>query len=549
MAFAFKTEGQGASSYIALQNWNHSANVNTGVSGIEIEISLDGFRGQALGYLLGASSSTQNAVRVDAATMQLQLRLSAANRVASANGAIVLGQRHKITLTWDKSTTTYSFYLDDVLLGLWSGSAVTWNQIARYSTTVTSDVTLYAVKVWGPQASYTDEWDDSTATGNGTTWPSKGGTRNLTMTGYTGAENSWWYEYGTAPPENLQHHSSSGHAQQAFSAVASAISLNGQQQASAATAAQTLVAVAEAQPLNNQHQQTTGTAEQAATGTAETAASHRQMPETAANGSQTMAAAASAARINSQHTQSAAELMSVAGFIAGTSWVNTVEISNVQHRETSGSATHAFSAVATTAPRSTQQRQTAGTAEQAAIATASATASNSQHPQSAGQLQSVAGFIAATSWVNAVGSAQHKQTSGFAAQACSADARSEVTNRQSRQSGGQATAEVSAVASCSQVNTVPDKTVYIRRIKSRSITKKHYRADTRYSCHISSRSKYRIRITTKGGGHMQDTNFKQGASALLEIEPSIDNVPVAGITTQNLRANRAMWDFFKRFSR
>jgi polyhydroxybutyrate depolymerase len=29
----------------------------------------------------------------------------------------------------------------------------------------------------------------------------------------------------------------------------------------------------------------------------------------------------------------------------------------------------------------------------------------------------------------------------------------------------------------------------------------------------------------------------------------LDFVPVAGITTQNLRANRAMWDFFKRFSR
>jgi polyhydroxybutyrate depolymerase len=29
----------------------------------------------------------------------------------------------------------------------------------------------------------------------------------------------------------------------------------------------------------------------------------------------------------------------------------------------------------------------------------------------------------------------------------------------------------------------------------------------------------------------------------------LDFVPVAGITTQNLRANRAMWEFFKRFSR
>jgi polyhydroxybutyrate depolymerase len=29
----------------------------------------------------------------------------------------------------------------------------------------------------------------------------------------------------------------------------------------------------------------------------------------------------------------------------------------------------------------------------------------------------------------------------------------------------------------------------------------------------------------------------------------LDFVPVAGITTQNLRANRAMWDFFKEFSR
>lgn len=216
-------------------------------------------------------------------------------------------------------------------------------------------------------------------------------------------------------------------------------------------------------------------------------------------------------------------MLLVAGFIADTSWVNTVYIGEVQHRSTSGSASQSATATAATSALNSQHHLTGGTAAQAATGNADTAASNNQHRQSVGQVQSVAGFIADTGWVNTgdLGNIQHRSTSGSSTQAATAAATATAINSQNRQSAGRAVGECTATASTSRVNTILQKAVYVRRIGSQSITKKIY--------HTASRHKIELK-TQRGGGYMQELNFKQGASALLQIEHTIDGEPVTGIS-------------------
>lgn len=332
---------------------------------------------------------------------------------------------------------------------------------------------------------------------------------------------------------NSQQKNAGATVNQVFGAIAKAVLINGQHYASAGGAAQISMAVAGAKPLNNQNHQTTGNSQQIANSTAQATASNVQQQASAASSAQTFSALADTKPSNSQIKQSAGQAASVAGFIASTSWLNTVDLGEVQHHHTSVSARQTFLAVATAAPMNSQQRQTTGTLESIATASAQATASNSQHRKSTAELRTVANFIASTSWVNTVdiGNVQHRVTSGSTTQASSAAAETAAVNDQLRQSGGQVSAAMTAFATSSWLNTMLQKSAYIRRIKSRSITKKLYQTATRYSYQISSHSVHRLRITTQpGGGYMQELNFKQGASALLQIEHSIDNEPVTGIT-------------------
>jgi hypothetical protein len=366
----------------------------------------------------------------------------------------------------------------------------------------------------------------------------------LTVSVQNGTDSQWVFYDGGG---DTQHQSTSGTATQAFNAAASTAALNAQHQitsgtatqqvtgtadttannsqlkATAGSAEQSATATADTSPLNGQHKITTGTAVQSAAATAESTATNSQHTTSAGSAGLVFSAQADTAPLNNQHRQSAGQLLSVAGFIADTSWVNTVDLGEVQHRSTSGSATQSATATTTTTALNSQHRQTSGTSAQAATGNAETAPSNKQHRQSAGQVLSVAGFIASTSWVNTVdlGNIQHRSTSGSSTQAATAVTTATAINSQNRQSAGRATAECTATAGTSRVNTILQKAVYIRRIESRSITKKIY--------HTASRHKIELK-TQRGGGYMQELNFKQGASALLQIEHTIDGEPVTGIS-------------------
>lgn len=339
------------------------------------------------------------------------------------------------------------------------------------------------IKLW-KDGVLTNHWENTTGTGTQMTDLVGGQTFNQMGTWPAGDSEWVFYESGGG----TQHQSSSASALQLFAAAATTSAINSQHQNTSASASQVFAAAATTNAINGQHQQTSGDASQA------------------------FAAAASASALNGQQ------------------------------RETTGSASQSFSAAATALPLNSQQHQTTGSAAQAFTEATQATASNSQHRKSTGQVVSVAGFIASTSWVNAVniGNLQHWQSSGSVAQAFSAQATATKTNNQHRQSGGQVSAATTFAATSSHVNTVLQIAAYTVQIKTRSISRKNYQTATRHSYQIKSRSNHTIELTTQsGGGYMQELNFKQGASALLVIDHTIDNEQVPGI-------NAAKYELYSR---
>lgn len=201
MEYALSTAGQGAISYVAIPNWTFNANANTsGSSFIEVDVRFDDWRGATFAYVLGASGSTQNALRITTATGVVTWRTSATDRIVSSPGLVLLGQRNKFRLEYNKATTTTALYVNDVLIGTFVASnSVSFNQIGRFSTSAGtySDLTLFGVSVGGAvYAAYSDSWDGSTTTGTGTSWTSTSGTRSLTITNATGASDSWWIPQG-----------------------------------------------------------------------------------------------------------------------------------------------------------------------------------------------------------------------------------------------------------------------------------------------------------------------------------------------------------------
>lgn len=203
MPNALSTQGQGATSYITMPAWGFNANAGTnGVSKIEIEFKIISFRGAAFAYLLASSGSTQNALRIDPATMRLQYRAGATNRIETGDNAIQLGQIYKARLEYNKATTRTTLYLNDVYVGEYVASnTLQFNQINRFSTTANTyvDMLLYSLSTASAAnySTYIDSWPPETAPNTGTSWTSSGGTRNLTVTSFTGATDSWWVFYSS----------------------------------------------------------------------------------------------------------------------------------------------------------------------------------------------------------------------------------------------------------------------------------------------------------------------------------------------------------------
>lgn len=546
MPFAISTAGQGSTSYIALPNWS-AASATEGTGGYYLRVKFSVASLAAINHLIGSTASSAGSVRT-LTDGSVRYRNNSADLITSSAGLVIVDQIHELILRRVYTPTSgIEILLDGASVGLTTtttlGFLTNVNQLGRFSTTNRSDITVYEFEVFNGAASYQAVWDETGASGSGVNWADDSATRNLTITNATGAADSWWIYYGgvtqhqstsgtatqaaTSVADNTarngQHRATTGTATQAANSVADTTARNGQQRVTAGSAAQTAIAVATTELLNNQHHQVTGTTAQEFAGSADTTASNSQNKATSGNAAQIYSAQISSAPLNTQHRQSAGQLLSVAGFIADTGWVNTVDLGKIQHRGTSGSAAQSATAAAATSALNNQQRQTSGNTAQAATGTADTTASNSQRCQSAGQVLSVAGFIASTSWVNTVdlGNIQHRGTSGSATQAATAAATATAINGQNRQSAGRATAECTTTASTSRVNTILQKAVYVRRIGSQSITKKIY--------HTASRHKIELK-TQRGGGYMQELNFKQGASALLQIEHDIDEAPVTGIS-------------------
>jgi hypothetical protein len=201
---ALSTNGQGPTSYIQVHStqFNFNQSANPGVSTVEFEISLDDFRGSTTGYLLGASGSSQSFVSVDSATMQLRLVHGLVTRISSSDNAIVLGQKHRIRIRWDKTSGLVQMWLDGTLLSGEYNASTNWsfgfNQVGRYHTTTTTGVTLYSLSVGGNPSTYAALWDGYTIPVTGSTWDD-GSSRLLTIMNAEGTADSWW-KYGGSPP-------------------------------------------------------------------------------------------------------------------------------------------------------------------------------------------------------------------------------------------------------------------------------------------------------------------------------------------------------------
>lgn len=536
MSYALSTQGQGSSAYIALPNFQPNSSAATGGTAFfEIEYELNALAENGFGYVVGHNATSVSGFSLTSA-YAVRLGVGTTVRVISNDGVGSLNRRDVLRMEYDDtgSGTTAQFRLYHkagesgtlTLIGSWTGSysqtAVWANAIGRSNANY-NPITVYRVSCGNMNASiaanYSALWDETTAPGTGTGWQDTLAANALTITNATGLADSWWINYGGV----TQHQSTSGTATQAATGTADTTPTNNQNNATAGSAAQSSAAAASTSPINGQIKHSAGAGAQAADGAANATPINNQTKTSAASATQGCSAQTSAGAINNQHRHSAGQLLSVAGFIANTSWVNTVDLGEVQHRGTSGSAVQSASAQAITSALNSQQRQSSGTAEHAATGNADTTASNSQHRQSAAELRSVAGFIASTSWVNTVdlGNIQHRGTSGSTTQAASAAATATATNGQNRQSSAHGAAEFTATASNSRVNAILQKAVYIRRIETQSISKKVYRTASRHKIGLKTQS---------GGGYMQELNFKQGASALLQIEHTIDNEPVSGIS-------------------
>lgn len=208
MAFAISTVSQGGAVYLTMPACSINAGANTDVSGIEFDIKPIG--GNAAGFfnIAGVSTNNTTAIRIEVASGTLQWRQSGTVYLSSAAGVAPMGERAKYGAEWEESTL--SLYLTkngSRIAGPYiapsSGSLTTniaWNQIGRVGTSSPSPQTfeLYGVRAYGGNATYQTAWDDTGASGDGASWADDSATRSITITGHTGAANSWWMFYDNA---------------------------------------------------------------------------------------------------------------------------------------------------------------------------------------------------------------------------------------------------------------------------------------------------------------------------------------------------------------
>jgi hypothetical protein len=194
MDYALTTQGQGSTAYLAVSGTTitNASSVNWRIGGKHRIHSLT-----ANAQIAGASNSTQHIVRIYT-DGSIAFRTGATDRVRSSAGLVAVD----VDFTWSLRNEvgvgmTLALNGTDInTFGTSSNFPI--NQLHRFSTTAASEVTTYAFfhEINGVLQS---SWDDTNATGSGSTWDSSGPVvRTLTITNATGAADSWWVNYGGA---------------------------------------------------------------------------------------------------------------------------------------------------------------------------------------------------------------------------------------------------------------------------------------------------------------------------------------------------------------
>lgn len=198
MPKALSTVGQGSTSYIAVPIWSTaSASEATGGWYIRLVFSVPSLA--AINHLVGAQSSTAGSLRTltDGA---LRFRNASADLITSPANAVVVDQKHTLILRRRFIVPdVIELLLDGNIIGttgtLTSGWLTAVNQLGRFSSSSRSDITVYEFELYNGASSYQANWDETGASGSGTTWADDTATRNLTITNASGATDSWWLDY------------------------------------------------------------------------------------------------------------------------------------------------------------------------------------------------------------------------------------------------------------------------------------------------------------------------------------------------------------------
>lgn len=209
MNYALSTLGQGSSSFITVPNWIRGAlSSDTWVIGITFKL----FDLSINNHVLGRSSSTAGSLRVLTGG-ELRYRDSSVDLITSAANLISVGTYYTVILR--KLATPSSIIelwvgpenMDENLVGGTKIGETTnvasqilnpLNQIARFSTSTRNDIEVK--RFWTIGGTYTGKADETTATGSGTSWTLANSGNALTLTGATGAADSWWVAYGGGGP-------------------------------------------------------------------------------------------------------------------------------------------------------------------------------------------------------------------------------------------------------------------------------------------------------------------------------------------------------------
>lgn len=203
MSYAMSTVGQGGSVYLTVPLCSINAGTNTDISGIEFDIQP--LTGNSAGFfnIAGVSGSNVTVLRIEVATGILQWRYSGTVYLSSAAGVAPMNERARYGAEWDESNS--SLYLTkngERIAGPYVASSalhtnIAWSQIGRVGTSSPSPQAfeLYGVRTYGGNATYQAQWDETGASGTGGNWADDTATRNITITGHTGAADSWWLFY------------------------------------------------------------------------------------------------------------------------------------------------------------------------------------------------------------------------------------------------------------------------------------------------------------------------------------------------------------------